>query len=258
MTDLVLSPDFPLILALAFIGVTLAATPLLERRHKARGEGRPARRAMYRDTIILLWSLAVAGLAGWVLSGRPLADIGFAPVRGDWRGLAAWALTGFAVAFCAWQVLQTFVSRAARSSVRSQLAQIELTEIRPRNGGEALHFQAVSVTAGVTEEIVFRGVLIAAFALIMPLWAAVILSLIAFVLPHAYQGWNGLVRVAPTGAFLTVFVLLGGSLWPAVLAHALIDMTAGATFWLLDRFEASDALDRDAAGALPESVGPSG
>jgi len=249
MTDLLFSPDGALILALVLIGLALAAAPVMQGRHKGSGGARPARHALYRDSIILLWSLAIIALAGWLLSERPLAEIGFAPVQGNWRGLAAWAITAVVISYCVWQIGRTFVSKTARQSLRKQIGDIELTDIRPRNTAEALHFQALSVSAGITEEVIFRGVLLAAFALVMPLWAAVILSLIAFTLPHAYQGPAGLVRVAPTGAVLTAIVLLGGSLWPAILAHILIDMTAGITFALLDQFE-----DRDGA---PDNADPS-
>jgi membrane protease YdiL (CAAX protease family) len=241
MVEFAFSPNAALIIALILIGLALAASPLMDQRHRRRGGAPAARHIMYRDSIILLWSLAIIGVAGWVLSDRPLADIGFAPVRADWRGLVAWAITALIVGYCLWQIGQTWLSQTARASIRKQVGDIELTDIRPRTAKEGWHFQALSVTAGITEEIVFRGVLMGAFALVIPLWAAVILALVAFTLPHAYQGRAGMVRVAPTGAVLTAIVLLGGSLWPAILAHALIDMTAGVTFALLDRFEARDA-----------------
>lgn len=249
MPEFTFSPNSALIIALILIGLALAATPLMDQRHKTRRAEPTQQHEMYRDSIILLWGLAIVGVAGWVLSGRTMAEIGFAPVREDWRGLAAWSIAGLVIAYCLWQIGQTWLSQTARVSIRKQVGDIELTDIRPRTANEAWHFQALSVTAGITEEIVFRGVLIAAFALVMPLWAAVALSLAAFTLPHAYQGPAGLVRVLPTGAVLTAIVLLGGSLWPAIIAHALIDMTAGVTFALLDRFKARDAAAEPAQDA---------
>lgn len=203
---------------------------------------------MYREGMLMLWLMGAVAVLGWVLSERSLADIGFAPVRTGWQGLTAMALAGAACAYCGWQLITMLTSSRSRASVRRQLAPVKLDMIRPTNKTEAWHFQAISVTAGVTEEVIFRGVLIAALALVMPLWAATTISIIAFTLPHAYQGPAGMVKVLPTGAFLTAIVLLGGSLWPAIIAHWVIDMTAGLTFAILDRFEDGDASEQQGSG----------
>ena len=47
---------------------------------------------------------------------------------------------------------------------------------------------------------------------------------------HAYQGWSGAVRAGLLGFVFGVVVLLTGSVWPAVLAHAGLDLLAG--LWL--------------------------
>lgn len=250
MMDALLSPDGFLIGALALIGGLLVSLPFLDARHERRKDRPGARTVMYRDTMILLWAMAILAWVGWLLSGRPLADIGWAPVVQGWRGLAAWGVAGLILAYCAWQLAEIVRSPRSRRSARKQISEIQMEDMRPRTKAEAWGFQAVSVTAGVTEEIIFRGVAIAAFALVMPLWAAAALSLVVFTLAHAYQGPAGLLRVAPTGALLTAIVLLGGSLWPAILAHAVIDMTAGLTFALLDRFDDKDL------NAAPDLAGP--
>ena len=254
MVDTLLSRDGFLIVALALMGLILLSIPVLDARHEERKQDAGAKLSLYRDTMVLLWTMAIIALTGWLLSGRALADIGWAPVVEGWRGWLAWGLTGLILIYCAWQIVETVRSASARRSVRRQIEAIQTEDMRPRTKAEAWRFQAVSVTAGVTEEIIFRGVLIAAFALIMPLWMAAVLSLIAFTLPHAYQGPAGLMRVAPTGAVLTGVVLLGGSLWPAILAHAVIDMTAGAVFAVLDRFEAQDAADEHPETDAPDAA----
>jgi membrane protease YdiL (CAAX protease family) len=240
MTQLFSGPDIVLICALSFIALILLAIPILDHRNKKRKHQPGARTAMFRETMVLLWLMALVATLGWVVSGRSLVDIGIAPVRDGWRGYVALGLMVLALGYCAYQLLQVLASKAARQSVRQQLEAVDLDSVRSETRSEALDFQALSVTAGITEEVVFRGVLIAAFALIMPVWVAVIASLIAFTLPHAYQGLGGLLRVLPTGAFLTAIVLVGGSLWPAIIAHIVIDMTAGLTFAILDRYETSD------------------
>ena len=245
MPDWMNTPDMFLIGALGVIGLFLAATPILDARHKKR-EGQPgARLSLYREAMIMLWAMAIVAVLGWMLSGRPLQDIGFTQLHEGWRGMAALGLMVLALGYCGWQLGQMLVSSAARQSVRKQLEGVELGMVRAETRHEAWSFQALSATAGITEEIVFRGVLIAALALVIPLWAAAIISVIAFTLPHAYQGPAGMARVLPTGAFLTAIVLVGGSLWPAIIAHWVIDMTAGLTFAILDHSENKDQSEPD-------------
>ncbi len=240
MPDWMTGPDILLIGALTFVALVIAAGPFLDARHEKRKHLPGAQIAMFRESMVMLWTMAIVCGLGWLLSGRSLAEIGFAPIAAGWQGLAALAITALVLGYCAWQLILTWISARARASVRKQIGEVKVESIRPTTKDEAIHFQLLSVTAGVTEEVIFRGVLMAAFALVIPLWLAVILSLVAFTIPHAYQGSVGMARVLPTGAVLTAIVLLGGSLWPAIIAHAVIDMTAGLTFVILDRFEDRD------------------
>ena len=59
----------------------------------------------------------------------------------------------------------------------------------PHTSGELRSFVGVSVTAGVVEEIVYRGFVFWYLGQWMPLWAVVIVSSAAFGLGHSYQGW---------------------------------------------------------------------
>ncbi len=247
MPDWMTGPDVFLIGALGFMTLVLAMGPILDRRHEKRKHRPGAKVAMYRESMVMLWAMAIVVTLGWILSGRSLAEIGFVSLREGWQGLAALGLLVLALAYCAWQLIQVLTSKRARASVRQQIGEVKVDLIRPTTKTEAWHFQAISFTAGVTEEVIFRGVLIAALALVMPLWLAVIISVVAFTLPHAYQGLAGMAKVLPTGAFLTAIVLLGGALWPAILAHWVIDMTAGLTFAVLDRHEDEDATADGAA-----------
>ncbi len=87
----------------------------------------------------------------------------------------------------------------------------------------------LSVTAGVTEEVMYRGLLLLVLALLMPgapepvLWIA---AAIGFALGHAYQRWVGM---AATGALALVFIALyvgTGSLLPGMLLHVVMDARA--------------------------------
>jgi membrane protease YdiL (CAAX protease family) len=82
-------------------------------------------------------------------------------------------------------------------------------------------------TAAFCEEFLFRGYLLTQLHawLHSLLWAWVVSS-VAFGLAHFYQGWSGMVRAGLLGALLAYSVVRWGTLYPAMLAHWIIDTVA--------------------------------
>ena len=89
-------------------------------------------------------------------------------------------------------------------------------------------FAVLSATAGVSEELVFRGFLP---AFLIPLSSSYLLGAlpvaVVFGFLHAYQGPHGIVRAAVIGAVLAAGVAWTGSLWPSIFAHAALDLLFG-------------------------------
>ncbi len=89
---------------------------------------------------------------------------------------------------------------------------------------------AIAVSAGVAEEIVFRGYLLEGLRRIWPrsIWPAVAVSSVAFALAHLSWGLSGLqfLFYIALGAVFALFVLRSRSLWPAVFAHVSWDAIA--------------------------------
>lgn len=80
---------------------------------------------------------------------------------------------------------------------------------------------------GVYEELFARGLLLARCrALMGGTWSPVLVSSLLFGLGHLYQGWIGVAQTTLIGVVLAVAVLRWGSLWPAIIAHALLDVSS--------------------------------
>ncbi len=99
--------------------------------------------------------------------------------------------------------------------------------MRPRTLIERFTWvSVVSPTAGFCEEFIFRGVL---FVLLLDLSGdlviATALSSLAFGVGHAGYGLTWTVGSTVFGAVAALSVVASGSLWPAIIAHALYDMT---------------------------------
>lgn len=240
MTDL---SAFPVSLAVpcAVLALFLVLSGLQDVRRRRRPDLAPPRLQLYAQTMAILWGLAAVCLAGWLLSGRSLAELGLGWTAPGWRGGAAWACAAAGVVYALYAVLQPALSRAARQEIRRAFASGDMDFIRPRTRAEFGRFRALSITAGVTEEIIFRGFLIGVLALAMPFALAALASSALFGLAHVYQGPAGMARAGLIGGLMAAIYVLGGSLWPAIVLHALIDLAAGGAFEVIAAFEDKDA-----------------
>jgi membrane protease YdiL (CAAX protease family) len=103
----------------------------------------------------------------------------------------------------------------------------------PQNQGEALWFLAVTVSAGIVEEFVFRGYLQRHLTGITGNAAvATVLQVLLFVQAHIYQGLVRLISVAALGSLLTGVALWRKSLKPGIIGHALGDSLGGILYFL--------------------------
>ena len=185
----------------------------------------------YRHTTVLEWIFLAVLAAAWFGLGRPVADLGFVAPGGIgfWIGIALLVLMTAALLY-SWRK-----TRNAGDVEKTQQAGYlgDIAIYVPQTADELRSFVGVSITAGVVEEVVYRGFVLWYLAQFMPLWAAVIVSSVAFGFGHAYQGANGAVRAGLVGLAFAVFYVGTGSIWLPIIAHALLDILQGATLFEL-------------------------
>ena len=215
---------------LSLLLVLTAAMPVIgvwDYRRFVRGlsEGRKnARLETYLWAIALQWILTLGFLAWWFLSGGELAPLRLRPVAQGWQWLAIAA----GLAALAAIVLQTATvlrSPQKLEQVRDQAG--ELSQIAPRTPAEARVFTLLSLTAGICEEILYRGLLLAVLTVAVGTWPAVVLSTAVFGLGHAYQGWLGIGKTSAVGLALALLAIGSGSLFLPIVLHAVGDLTGG-------------------------------
>lgn len=98
----------------------------------------------------------------------------------------------------------------------------------PRSGEERRLFAGLSFAAGWGEELAYRGYVPAVFVLLgANPWGAMALAAVPFGLLHAYQGPLGIIRTGTLGFLFGVSVVWTGSIFPAMLAHTLLDFLLG-------------------------------
>lgn len=223
--------------------------------YRARLEDSPAHKVgAYRTTCIQLWLLALALLALYASGNLSIAELTVREAPRFGEPIVAVVLI-LVTLYLAWSLR----SVARDPAVRKQTADAmqPMTWMLPTNRREAIWFIGpVSLTAGICEELLYRGYLMQWLDGSMPVWAAMILSSLVFGLVHAYQGPGGILRTTGLGLLMAaLFVVTGNLLWPIVL-HVIIDAYAGALSWIALRGESLSGETPDGGVPGPGTTTP--
>jgi membrane protease YdiL (CAAX protease family) len=104
----------------------------------------------------------------------------------------------------------------------------------PHRGIELTLWIALSVTAGICEETIFRGYLQRQFmALTKSAPAGIVFSAAAFGAAHAYQGFRMVILICLYGAMFGILAYWRGSVRPGMIAHAWNDSLNGVLAGLM-------------------------
>jgi membrane protease YdiL (CAAX protease family) len=182
----------------------------------------------FADTIplpVLLLIQGVAVLAGLTLllarTGQRWGDVGFQPFSGRDLGRA---LLLFAASMGANVLVMLLVYLSVPQDTRGHLIELQAIASRVADGLPLTVVAAVMFFVGVYEELTARGFLLArCLAALDGVWAPVLLSSVLFGLGHFYQGWIGVLQTAVFGVILATFTVRWRTLWPAILAHAMVN-----------------------------------
>ena len=180
----------------------------------------------YRQTAAVEWAFLAALMVAWFVFQRPVSQLGFVMPGGAgfWGGAVLLALlTGYLVYFWRW------AKQASNADKTKQLESLgKVIRYLPQTFRELRNFVGVSITAGIVEEIVYRGFVLWYLAQLMPLWVAVVASSVFFGLGHSYQGASGAFRCGLLGLAFGIFYVVTGSIWLPILAHIVLDALQGA------------------------------
>ena len=211
-----------ILVAIAVVGLPSLSLLYALRAREARASGDLIGR--YVQTMVRGWLIAAATLIAWGASGRSFDALGLAWPPGALGLLGLW-LSAAAFAFLLYS--STFGTRNFEDELPRLKRNLDRLKLAPRNLSELAVFIPVAVTAGIWEELFYRGFLMWFFAPIGgPVGAALISSLI-FGAGHAYQGAGGVLRTTLVGLAFAAFYWATGSLWWLMIIHAAVDIFAG-------------------------------
>jgi membrane protease YdiL (CAAX protease family) len=214
--------------------LTIAVLPAVSAFMGTRLARRPGSLvSRYWQTMARGWLMIALLAIDWRHSGRSFAALGLDSPVGAY-GLYGLILVAAATLFLAVMLLnlKVFIKPARYPALRAQMREMK---ILPRTTRELFVFLAVAITAGIWEELLFRGFLIWFLAPYAGVVGAVAIATLAFGLGHAYQGWRGIPRTGVIGLILAVAYIASGSLWWVMAAHALLDLYGGLLAWRISQ-----------------------
>ena len=193
-----------------------------------------ARMRFYRKWTWQSWMAVIVmlGLALGVLGWRP-AQLGLR-LPSVYVHVPASFLGGLAVGVFSVVVFGMLMARRRKhgSEPRSEpraATKAKVMHMLPRRADERRAFAILSITAGITEEIVWRGLGLALLVALFPHAPLIVYIAIlagAFGWAHLYQGIPGIIVTAVLGGLLTTLYIATGSLLLPMVVHALIDLVA--------------------------------
>lgn len=199
-----------------------------------------AREKYYINSIVGLWAPTLYIILLVLFTELTFNQIGFTlpsintNVFGPIITYTVFALTGIYILAILYYMIGYHVSINIRTKLTEaknrEKEKSEYLAIMPVSKREKKLWNYVSITAGLTEEIIYRGFLIFAFSYFFPnlsVWFVVIFASLLFGLAHTYQGLlSGVLRTAIVGLIFSVLYMGLNSIIPLILLHFLIDYMA--------------------------------
>ena len=183
----------------------------------------------YLTLILLEWGLVRFCLVGvrshgmnfWTLTGGRWTS---------WKSVFADSI----VALLFWVTIEGVIYGMSKLLPSGNIRSI--ANLAPQSALEIIVWIATSITAGICEEVVFRGYLQRQFLALSGNWIIAVLGQAAFFgVMHSYQGWNSVISITIFGILFGVLAAWRKNLRANMIAHAWIDIWSGWLGALLTR-----------------------
>ena len=171
----------------------------------------------------VLWIGAIMVFVLWLLALRPLSEMGFRVPYIDTLVIGLTSL--FVLAY----IIET-VTEIRKEDNEEDL--LRSAAFLPNNGREYYYFVLLSISAGICEEIVYRGFLVNYLMTIIDdrviaFNVAVIFPAVIFGVVHMYQGMKSVLKIGIMSLLFSTIFIFSQSLLIVVILHTAVDMASG-------------------------------
>jgi membrane protease YdiL (CAAX protease family) len=216
--------DFWLIFAFLGVVVPWRGRVRLKRLLEKPAIGRSEKIKLYAGTIAAQWVLVAVVAWRSMARGLTATELG---LGSPWTvRLIVGAVVGAAL-LCGLHWLRLMKAGKMQSAAVESMRKLAV-RILPASRAELIPYIGLALTAGICEEFLYRGFVMAALGRVgLATWAVVLASSALFGLAHAYQGWGGVVGTFVIGLVFGVSREIYGNLFPAMVWHSGVDVIAG-------------------------------
>jgi membrane protease YdiL (CAAX protease family) len=209
----------------------IAASSVLGSQHSAKTSLGKHHLANY--AITLGWEWVLAGIAYW---GLRLKKTPLRQVLGKKRpGSKEFFIdAGIAAAFWFAAMIVLATMGILLKGLHMESAQKQISQLAPSTIAEGVIWIALSVTAGICEEFIFRGYLQQQFTRLSgKSWVGVAASALLFGSAHGYEGIAGMLMITMFGALFSLLAIRRQNLRAGMIAHAWHDIFSGIALAIL-------------------------
>lgn len=187
-----------------------------------------SRKNLYLSNSLML---AIAGsviLLIWTVKQRAFQFLGFTLPSTEHQKLVFLLVFLFLAGYA---IDLYFGSRKIRQ-LKKEESWFEKSSFLPESFKELPTYTLLCLSAGIFEEIIYRGFMVTYFLPLFPSpgglpWVAIIAPSILFSLAHKYQGWGAVIKIFIFSLLLGTIFILSKSIYPTMVLHFLIDLIGG-------------------------------
>lgn len=187
------------------------------------------KRRFYLGNSFLLFIVAAVIMIVWGLYQRPFTELGFTTPAAIGKSVQWWMI-GLFVLLYAMDMIHSVTDHNELEKTKDRLE--EQTPFMPSKWKDLPAYIIMCISAGVFEEIVFRGYLITFcryFFNGIPAAAAwaVITPALVFSVAHYYQGAKAVFKILVLSLLFGMIFWHSGSLIAVIILHFLVDLVSG-------------------------------
>lgn len=197
------------------------------------------RMKFYVEAIVMGWSVLAVSVIFGFFAEVGFGDIGLRGLRFEynlWFTIIVCVLCGLLFLDRAYKIIGYITSEKFRAAMHESVLSgmeknpksVESMLLNPRSKKEKIGFSFVSLTAGICEEIVYRGFLFFLLQTVFPdlhIAFVVLIAMAIFGVGHIYQGVGGILKTAVVGGVFGCLYLATGSLILPIIFHFVVDFS---------------------------------